>query len=133
MGKYFAHRQRRSNVTSLFLLKLVLLLKIKRKNSVCVGKTSLTEKSLLRKTHMTYDTWWGGAVMNEYNKKDTNKYSSIFGCHIMHRTNIRIYSNATYLQNKYPNIFVLRKQHDFKYESYLRVILLQYSIICTHQ
>ena len=49
------------------------------------------------------------SVMSEYHKMDTNKYSNIFGCHIMYRTNIRIYLNATYLPKEYPNIFVLRK------------------------
>ena len=48
-------------------------------------------------------------VMSKYHKMDTNKYLNIFGCHIMYQANIRIYSDATYLPNKYPNIFVRRK------------------------
>ena len=55
---------------------------------------------------------WQGAlftVMGKYHKMDTKKYPNIFECHIMYRTNIRIYLNATYLANKYLNIFVLQK------------------------
>ena len=48
-------------------------------------------------------------VMSEYHKMDTNEYPNIFGCHIRYRMNIRIYSDATYLPNEYPNIFVFRK------------------------
>ena len=67
-------------------------------------------------------SWEHGAVMSEYHKMDTNEHRNIFGCHIMYRriskyirmphyvpTNIQIYSDATYLPNKYPNIFVRRK------------------------
>ena len=35
-------------------------------------------------------------VMSEYHKMDTNKYPNIFGCHIMYRMNIWIYSDAAY-------------------------------------
>ena len=70
------------------------------------------------------------SVMSKYHKIHTNEYPNIFGCHIKYRTNIRIYLNATYLPNKYLNIFVLRIQHIYK--SYLRVILLEYSNIHTH-
>ena len=45
-------------------------------------------------------------VMSEYHKMDTNKYPNILRCHIMYRTNTQIYSDATYLPNKYPNIFI---------------------------
>ena len=47
--------------------------------------------------------------MSEYDKMDTNKSPNIFGCHTMYQTNIQIHLNATYLPNKYPNIFVLQK------------------------
>ena len=47
--------------------------------------------------------------MSEYHKMDTNEYPNIFGCHIIYRMNIQIYSNATYLPNEYPNIFIFRK------------------------
>ena len=47
-------------------------------------------------------------VMSKYHKMDTNEYPNIFECHILYRTNIRIYLDATYLANKYPNIFVRR-------------------------
>ena len=40
---------------------------------------------------------------------DTNKYPNIFGCNIMYQTNIWIFLDATYLPNKYPNIFVRQK------------------------
>ena len=49
------------------------------------------------------------AVMSKYHIMDTNEYPNTFECHIMYQTNIQIYSNATYLPNKYPNIFLLRK------------------------
>ena len=55
--------------------------------------------------------------MSKYHKRDTNKYPNILGCHIMYRTNIRLYSDATYLPNKYPNIIVRRKWHKFNLES----------------
>ena len=48
-------------------------------------------------------------VMSQYHKMATNEYPNIFGCHIMYRMNIRIFSDATYLPNEYPNIFVFRK------------------------
>ena len=50
-----------------------------------------------------------GPVMSEYHELDTKEYPNIFGCHIMYRMNIRIYSDETHLPNEYPNIFVLRK------------------------
>ena len=49
------------------------------------------------------------SVMSEYHKMDTNKYPNKFGCRIMYRTNIGIYLDATYLPNKYLNIFLRRK------------------------
>ena len=49
------------------------------------------------------------AVMSKYHKMDTKKYPNIFGCHIVYQMNIRIYLDAKYLPNKYPNIFVFRK------------------------
>ena len=55
-------------------------------------------------------------VMSEYNKIDPNNYPNIFGSHILYRINIRIYTDATYLPNKYPNIFVLGKWHKYEYE-----------------
>ena len=33
-------------------------------------------------------------VMSEYHKMDTNKYPNIFGCHIIHGTNIQKYLDA---------------------------------------
>ena len=52
--------------------------------------------------------------MSEYHKMETNKYPNIFGCHIMYRTNIGIYLNATNLPNEYRNIFVLWKLPKYK-------------------
>ena len=49
------------------------------------------------------------SVLREYHEMDTNKYPNIFGFHNMYQTNISIYLNATYLQNKYLNILVFRK------------------------
>ena len=49
------------------------------------------------------------SVMSKNLKMDTSEYPNKFGFHIMNRTNMRIYSDATYLPNKYPNIFVRRK------------------------
>ena len=52
------------------------------------------------------------AEMGDYCKMDTNEYSklgylNIIGCHIiMYKTNIRIYLDATYLLNEYPNILI---------------------------
>ena len=43
--------------------------------------------------------------MSEHHKMDTNKYPNIFGGHIKYQANIRIYSDAMYLPNKYINIF----------------------------
>ena len=55
-------------------------------------------------------------LTSKYHKMDTNDYPNIFGCHIMYQTNILIYSNETYLPNKYPNIFVLRIYYKYKYK-----------------
>ena len=49
------------------------------------------------------------SVMSKNLTMDTSEYPNIFGFHIMYRTNMRIYSDATYLPNEYPNIFVHRK------------------------
>ena len=54
--------------------------------------------------------------MSKYHKMDTNKYPNILGCHIMYQTNIRLYSDATYLPNKYPNIFVRRSKFSNKFK-----------------
>ena len=54
--------------------------------------------------------------MTEYHKIDTNEYLNIFGYHIMYQMNIWICLDATYLPNEYPNIFVLRKKHEYEYE-----------------
>ena len=62
--------------------------------------------------NFTYEFEVCFTVISEYHKMDTNKYLNIFECHIMYRTNIRIYLNATYLPNEYLNIFVLyEKEH----------------------
>ena len=49
------------------------------------------------------------SVMSKYHKMDTNEYLNLFGGHIMYRMNIQMYSDATFLPNEYPNIFVFRK------------------------
>ena len=64
------------------------------------------------------------SVMNKYHKMDTNEYLNIFGCHIMYRKNIQIYSDATYLRNKYPSILVRRK----KAWIFIRIIFKGYFI-----
>ena len=68
------------------------------------------------------NVWRTPPVMSEYHIMDPNKYTNIFGCHVIYRTNIQIYSDATYLLNKYPNIFVLGKWHKYKYDEYSRAI-----------
>ena len=42
------------------------------------------------------------------------------------QTNIWIYSVVQKATNEYPNIFVLGKLHEYKYEQYWRVILFEY-------
>ena len=50
MGSYFAHRQRRMNVTYSSSCKIFLLFKIKRKGIFLSAKRHLQRKKLLRKT-----------------------------------------------------------------------------------
>ena len=56
------------------------------------------------------------SVMSKFHKMDPNEYPNKFGCHIIYRTDIRIYSDAIYLLNEYPSIFVLRKWHEYQYK-----------------
>ena len=56
------------------------------------------------------------SVMSEYQKMDPNEYPNIFGYQIIYGMNIQIYSDATYLMNEYPNLFVLIKWHKYEYE-----------------
>ena len=80
-----------------------------------------------------YSTVYTGPVMSKYHKIDINQYPNIFGCHNMYQKKIRIYSDATYLLNKYPNIFVhLYKYHEYEYKKYSRVIFFEYLNIRTH-
>ena len=62
------------------------------------------------KSYGNYYEYGHDTVMSKYHKLDTKKYPNIFGCHIMYRMNIQIYLDATYLPNKYPNIFIFWKQ-----------------------
>ena len=55
-------------------------------------------------------------MMRQYYKIDTNEYPNIFRYRIIYRTNITIYSYATYLPKEYHNIFVLQKWHEYEYK-----------------
>ena len=67
---------------------------------------NIFERNLIKIFEYLYSSM---PVMSEYHKMDMNKYWNILGCHIMYRTNIQIYLDATYLPKEYPTILVLRK------------------------
>ena len=80
--------------------------------TIFVSAVALTKKKFLLPelySLKSVQIWSMGPLTSEDHKMDTNEDPNIFGCHIIYRMNIQIYSDATNLPNKYPNIFVFQK------------------------